>query len=91
MGKTTSLPSRGAWIEIHVVCIIDGTLYGRSPHGERGLKYHNGVRAVAGVESLPSRGAWIEIDFNLGLTAHRPSRSPHGERGLKFGQPGQAS
>ena len=34
-----SLPSRGAWIEISVVIKIPLNDSGRSPHGERGLKY----------------------------------------------------
>ena len=33
-----SLPSRGAWIEIHIMDDLMDTLQGRSPHGERGLK-----------------------------------------------------
>ena len=35
----TSLPSRGAWIEIKTS--VSGTveILGRSPHGERGLKF----------------------------------------------------
>ena len=33
-----SLPSRGAWIEIHVIGIQDIINKRRSPRGERGLK-----------------------------------------------------
>ena len=34
-----SLPARGAWIEIVMQDIIAPKFLGRSPHGERGLKY----------------------------------------------------
>ena len=40
----------------------DYIVAGRSPHGERGLKFRGRLSlliALAG--SLPSRGAWIEI------------------------------
>ena len=41
MGATVkSLPSRGAWIEIPASrSALPGSEEGRSPHGERGLKY----------------------------------------------------
>ena len=38
--------------------LIEG---GRSPHGERGLKYLLSMLWIMSVKSLPSRGAWIEI------------------------------
>ena len=34
---------------------------GRSPHGERGLKYIYAGEDLPEGESLPARGAWIEI------------------------------
>ena len=34
---------------------------GRSPHGERGLKYNYNYSDNSTTKSLPSRGAWIEI------------------------------
>ena len=34
---------------------------GRSPRGERGLKFRHHLKGGAVVSSLPSRGAWIEI------------------------------
>ena len=37
-----SLPSRGAWIEISNQAVKAGKTTGRSPHGERGLKFHGG-------------------------------------------------
>ena len=35
--------------------------FGRSPHGERGLKLFRFDGVVPIFRSLPSRGAWIEI------------------------------
>ena len=56
-----SLPSRGAWIEIEAAAGRPADSAGRSPHGERGLKFH--LLPADGAEggSLPSRGAWIEM------------------------------
>ena len=57
---------------------------GRSPHGERGLKYHREHRAriqQAGRSPHGERGLKYRLDFLVEL---RGSRSPHGERGLKF-------
>ena len=59
-----SLSSRRAWIEICGLRPARQLALGRSPHGERGLKYP--VRAVhhrCG-QSLSSRRAWIEM-FHL--------------------------
>ena len=56
-----SLPARGAWIEISVVMNIL-IIIGRSPHGERGMKFlcqNSGRRERE--TSLPARGAWIEM------------------------------
>ena len=36
-------------------------LLGRSPHGERGLKFEEALLGVVAPVSLPTRGAWIEI------------------------------
>ena len=38
-GRNQSLPSRGAWIEISCICFFRRMGSGRSPHGERGLKF----------------------------------------------------
>ena len=58
-----SLPPRGAWIEILVACKGIGTSIGRSPRGERGLKYACCCcEEWFFVVSLPPRGAWIEIE-----------------------------
>ena len=34
---------------------------GRSPHGERGLKFLQKILVLFRCRSLPARGAWIEI------------------------------
>ena len=34
---------------------------GRSPHGERGLKFLGLQREKSDSQSLPARGAWIEM------------------------------
>ena len=36
---------------------------GRSPHGERGLKWFSSDARPSLYLSLPARGAWVEIDF----------------------------
>ena len=57
----TSLPLRGAWIEIsHSIGLIS-FLVSRSPCGERGLKCWHCASPTARGVSLPLRGAWIEI------------------------------
>ena len=52
---------RGAWIEIweHVPRIYAES--GRSPCGERGLKYAPAPARRVADWSLPVRGAWIEM------------------------------
>ena len=44
--------------------IILINVLGRSPHGERGLKFFQGYLSELRFESLPARGAWIEIERN---------------------------
>ena len=41
-----SLPSRGAWIEIRIGPLHNMWGTGRSPHGERGLKFQPRIDAV---------------------------------------------
>ena len=60
-----SLSSRRAWIEITICLKKRGDKNGRSPHGERGLKYDNKSIAKWLIESLSSRRAWIEISSHL--------------------------
>ena len=58
---TSSLPVRGAWIEIDK--LVDGRDEAprRSPCGERGLKSLDIAPAIRIPPSLPVRGAWIEM------------------------------
>ena len=56
-----SLPVRGAWIEISSKCFLVLAVLGRSPCGERGLKYFIENFRKTAKTSLPVRGAWIEI------------------------------
>ena len=78
-----SLPARGAWIEIHSSGVKRRTIMCRSPHGERGLKYHSPPAGGPVSRSLPARGAWIEIGGQRDTAVFIAGRSPHGERGLK--------
>ena len=64
--------------------ISQGIASGRSPHGERGLKYCGSDLYGFGVKSLPTRGAWIEMAMNPSMLLPIAGRSPHGERGLKY-------
>ena len=58
----SSLPVRGAWIEMERICSSSFQMvHGRSPCGERGLKYVVDFSLDIGEVSLPVRGAWIEI------------------------------
>ena len=61
--RRASLPVRGAWIEIVPTKHIFLAVIGRSPCGERGLKFHKLDCLPANVVSLPVRGAWIEIIY----------------------------
>ena len=56
-----SLSSRRAWIEILLPPLEFRFRIRRSPHGERGLKFHHGARGIRRHRSLSSRRAWIEI------------------------------
>ena len=54
---------RGAWIEIQFMHQADMMAIGRSPCGERGLKWIQSYPdQTAGNASLPVRGAWIEME-----------------------------
>ena len=57
---------------------------GRSPRGERGLKFTDASVHELETRSLPPRGAWIEITLLAMLLLIVARRSPRGERGLKF-------
>ena len=55
-----SLSSWRAWIEI-LDCVPEDFPEGRSPHGERGLKYNSLSMHTVAPTSLSSWRAWIEI------------------------------
>ena len=59
--QLTSLSSRRAWIEIYWSDKDEKMITGRSPHGERGLKWNGDPAAKKAAPSLSSRRAWIEI------------------------------
>ena len=40
---------------------VEDSYKGRSPHGERGLKYFRLALWLGHQKSLPTRGAWIEM------------------------------
>ena len=56
-----SLSLRRAWIEMYRDTPRMPTLAGRSPYGERGLKYHRRPDGRRQAQSLSLRRAWIEI------------------------------
>ena len=58
-----SLPAWGVWIEIRHVTSTGARGLRRSPHGECGLKYTNGLAVAVARESLPAWGVWIEISI----------------------------
>ena len=58
-------------------------LHGRSPYGERGLKFGAPAEPERDDASLSLRRAWIEMDSRPRLRC-LPRRSPYGERGLKY-------
>ena len=59
--RSWSLSSWRAWIEMAGIANNDGTITGRSPHGERGLKYIRYAVWFCAHMSLSSWRAWIEI------------------------------
>ena len=65
-----SLPVRGAWVEMAGMRSMTRAQVGRSPCGERGLKFGLSTLSLEpGDTSLPVRGAWVEI-------VHLPYCSP---------------
>ena len=56
---------------------------GRSPYGERGLKYDVSFTRSSTIASLSLRRAWIEIIPEGIARDAKAGRSPYGERGLK--------
>ena len=53
--------------------------WGRSPHGERGLKYLGlGIFEQVFQQSLPTRGAWIEISLSNPIRSRKVSLPTRG-------------
>ena len=59
-------------------------MQGRSPYGERGLKYVKIAYGRETCQSLSLRRAWIEMLLMESGVRVMDSRSPYGERGLKY-------
>ena len=55
--EQASLPTRGAWIEITKFYREQRDIMGRSPHGERGLKYHPRRREEPEMAVAPHTGS----------------------------------
>ena len=72
------------------ISIVSVLKKGRSPHGERGLKFKKNGGIVNDTLSLSSRRAWIEMHSFEVYPVGAFGRSPHGERGLKCGTCGIA-
>ena len=81
-GQQQSLPAWGAWVEIIYTADLLEFATGRSPHGERGLKWIcvNVAAPIGGRSPHGERGLKFELHYGS-MAACR--RSPHGERGLK--------
>ena len=77
-----SLSLRRAWIEILAIVGNYARLKGRSPYGERGLKFAPRDAMVAGARRSPYGERGLKYSD---LAGHRriERRSPYGERGLK--------
>ena len=78
-----SLSSWRAWIEIAYWTRRNTTPPRRSPHGERGLKFHchHSASLLSGRSPHGERGLKSKCHVTVN---RRIGRSPHGERGLKF-------
>ena len=57
----TSLPAWGVWIEMQASELKPAGKYGRSPHGECGLKFCPLKGLKEHHMSLPAWGVWIEM------------------------------
>ena len=77
-----SLPTRGAWIEIELSTGAESERTGRSPHGERGLKYSTSASRLPNASRSPHGERGLKYSTSASRLPNA-SRSPHGERGLK--------
>ena len=89
--EKVSLSARRAWIEIEISAPDLDEVDGRSPQGERGLKFGKRRSHPARVRRRSPQG-----ERGLKLCLQRPAqnirlrRSPQGERGLKYHHPDRA-
>ena len=79
-----SRPAWDAWIEMLSDPLERDIVYGRVPHGTRGLKYRGKHQTFRPMSSRPAWDAWIEIATPYQLKHIIRRRVPHGTRGLKF-------
>ena len=77
-----SLSLRRAWIEIFDGGWRGGSRGGRSPYGERGLKYRTPDRGMAVMSRSPYGERGLKYRHGQ-VQRRRECRSPYGERGLK--------
>jgi len=61
--KVMSLSSRRAWIEIWVSEHLPEVTSGRSPHGERGLKYQQQVQHLCNQRRSPHGERGLKFDY----------------------------
>ena len=78
-----SLSLRRAWIEISLRFQPDNKQRGRSPYGERGLKYATYLATPRRAGRSPYGERGLKCDENNDVAANY-CRSPYGERGLKL-------
>ena len=80
----TSLPVRGAWIEMDTAHASTRTVLPSLPVRGAWIEISATSGAFSVVTSLPVRGAWIEMCRARQCPAQLRRRSPCGERGLKY-------
>ena len=81
----TSLPVRGAWIEMALQLFASDWQQWSLPVRGAWIEIKISTMSfISCVLSLPVRGAWIEIQLQMFLAVIHLGRSPCGERGLKF-------
>ena len=80
---TSSLPARGAWIEIWLRTMVGHMSICRSPHGERGLKSNGSSNCLPATSRSPHGERGLKFTQRIFDDNIKLRRSPHGERGLK--------